>query len=142
MKMRIMLLAAMAIAMSLSSCGSFEENSSSKNDRKDITEHEIFDVSEEPAESTVSTENDKSDSIVSSVASSSEEIDQNNTVNNIPKLDPFDGLEVQFDGISPYANYTFNNSRCDMKIQQFVEYGRNKCAERKLQTAKLPLVTP
>lgn len=40
----------------------------------------------------------------------------------VVKLDPFEGLEVQFDGISPYLNYNINNSKCDPKIQQYVTY--------------------
>lgn len=37
-------------------------------------------------------------------------------------LDPFENLEVQFDGISPYVNIVINNSKCDSDIQQNVTF--------------------
>lgn len=37
-------------------------------------------------------------------------------------LDPFDGLIVEFDGISPYCTISFNNAKCSNDVQQYVEY--------------------
>lgn len=37
-------------------------------------------------------------------------------------LDPFDGLIVQFDGISPFCTISFNNARCSENVQTYVEY--------------------
>lgn len=37
-------------------------------------------------------------------------------------LDPFDGLVVEFDGISPFCTVSFNNSRCSEEVQLNVEY--------------------
>ena len=37
-------------------------------------------------------------------------------------IDPFEGLEVQFDGIAPYCTVSFNNSKCSVEVQNYVEY--------------------
>ena len=37
-------------------------------------------------------------------------------------IDPFEGLEVQFDGIAPYCTVSFNNSKCSVEVQTYVEY--------------------
>ncbi len=37
-------------------------------------------------------------------------------------LDPFDGLTVQFDGVSPLCTVSFNNSQCSEEVQQYVDY--------------------
>lgn len=52
------------------------------------------------------------------------ENDENNTVSSEKgtPLDPFEGLIVEFDGISPYCTISFNNSRCSEAVQRNVEY--------------------
>ena len=37
-------------------------------------------------------------------------------------VSPFDGLVVEFDGVSPYCTISFNNSQCTEEIQQSVQY--------------------
>ena len=37
-------------------------------------------------------------------------------------IDPFEGLIVEFDGISPYCTISFNNAKCSADVQQYVEY--------------------
>lgn len=37
-------------------------------------------------------------------------------------IDPFDGLEVQFDGASPYLTIGFNNSKCRQEVQDYVTF--------------------
>lgn len=37
-------------------------------------------------------------------------------------LDPFEGLVVDFDGVSPFCTVSFNNSRCAEEVQLNVEY--------------------
>ena len=37
-------------------------------------------------------------------------------------LDPFEGLVVDFDGVSPFCTVSFNNSRCAEDVQLNVEY--------------------
>lgn len=40
----------------------------------------------------------------------------------VVKIDPFDGLSVSFDGISPYCTISFNNSKCSDMAQTYVQY--------------------
>lgn len=41
---------------------------------------------------------------------------------NSNAIDPFEGLVVDFDGISPFCTVSFNNSRCSEAVQINVEY--------------------
>lgn len=47
---------------------------------------------------------------------------QSNIKENQKKLDPFEGLSVDFDGVSPFCTISFNNSRCSETVQKNVEY--------------------
>lgn len=38
------------------------------------------------------------------------------------QLDPFEGLTVTFDGISPYCTISWNDSKCSAEVQQYVDY--------------------
>ncbi len=42
--------------------------------------------------------------------------------NNANAIDPFEGLVVDFDGISPFCTVSFNNSRCSEAVQTNVVY--------------------
>ncbi|MBQ6884984.1 MAG: hypothetical protein IJN56_04515 [Clostridia bacterium] len=52
------------------------------------------------------------------------EEDKNNMLSSTKgtPLDPFEGLVVEFDGISPFCTISFNNSRCNEDVQLNVEY--------------------
>lgn len=52
--------------------------------------------------------------------------ESNDTTANQNTIDPFDGLEVQFDGISPYCKISFNNSKCSADVQNNVVYSVSK----------------
>ena len=38
------------------------------------------------------------------------------------QIDPFDGLDVQFDGVSPFVTVAFNTSKCSQEAQELVQY--------------------
>ncbi len=41
-------------------------------------------------------------------------------------IDPFAGLVVEFDGISPYCTISFNNSNCSLDAQTYVSYSLDR----------------
>ena len=47
---------------------------------------------------------------------------ENEDQNNLTAIDPFEGLSVEFDGISPFCTISFNNSRCTEEVQLNVVY--------------------
>ncbi|MBR1739769.1 MAG: hypothetical protein IJ737_05690 [Ruminococcus sp.] len=44
------------------------------------------------------------------------------SVDGKEQIDPFEGLEVQFDGVAPYLNVSFNNSKCPSVVQNNVTF--------------------
>ncbi len=63
-----------------------------------------------------------SSSSTNSYDSTSSENITETTDDGLTVIDPFEGLEVQFDGISPYINIGFNNSKCTKEVQDYVEF--------------------
>ena len=53
-------------------------------------------------------------------------------------IDPFEGLEVQFDGVSPYLTVGFNNSKCRQEVQDYITFTceQESFANRDLVTVK------
>ncbi len=49
-----------------------------------------------------------------------EENSQETEESQYETIDPFEGLEVQFDGASPYLTIGFNNSKCRQEVQDYV----------------------
>lgn len=48
--------------------------------------------------------------------------ENSNSESSLETIDPFDGLEVQFDGASPYLTIGFNNSKCRQEVQDYVTF--------------------
>lgn len=51
-----------------------------------------------------------------------EENSQETEESQYETIDPFEGLEVQFDGASPYLTIGFNNSKCRQEVQDYVTF--------------------
>lgn len=96
MKKAILLLLVLTMLFSLTACG--------ENKYKYVTYI---------PENEVETITDESGSIVSS------ELDESP---NAVSIDPFDGLTVSFDGISPFCTIAINNSKCSEEVQTNVQY--------------------
>ena len=45
-----------------------------------------------------------------------------NQEDSAPGVDPFEGLVVEFDGVSPYCTISFNNAGCSQQVQERVSY--------------------
>lgn len=56
------------------------------------------------------------------VVTEKEDIETEAPVLDENTLDPFEGLKVEFDGISPFCTVSFNNAKCSEKVQQYVDY--------------------
>lgn len=51
-----------------------------------------------------------------------EENSQETEESQYETIDPFEGLEVQFDGASPYLTIGLNNSKCRQEVQDYVTF--------------------
>ncbi len=98
-------------ALSLVGCG----DTSSKREKHDDSEKSFFETS--PVVSDSSSVSEESSVPKETVSDESVEPE-----NNVPKINPFEGLEVQFDGVSPYVNISINNSKCEPRVQQYVTF--------------------
>lgn len=54
--------------------------------------------------------------------------DESSVTEDVEKiaLNPFEGLEFEVSGISPYCKITINNSKCETDVQKFVTYKTDK----------------
>lgn len=98
----------LAVSILLTSCGGSEDTDDRRERRKTTTTTTVMPTSESSS-AELGTETE------SNTVSAIEE-------NPVTKIDPFEGLEVQFDGISPYVNVSFNNSKCPSEVQNYVNF--------------------
>lgn len=105
-----------SIVLSISMCGCSEE-AISKDTKETVS------VS---SQTETTTEQTTAESITETKAQMQTTTVQ--TENGNEKLDPFEGLEVQFDGISPYAHLSINNSKCPKAVQDNITYSYDETA--------------
>lgn len=107
------LLTAIIIAAGL--CGCSENESGSENSSKKSISSSI---SESAAESSP-TETSAASSVASAETTTTTAPE---VTDGVKRIDPFEGLEVQFDGIAPYVNVSFNNSKCPKEVQDNITF--------------------
>ncbi len=115
MKKTLILAASLVVMCSMIGCSENEPSDSKKN--SDIAESSsVSQVSEESSVKELQSSQQAEEKAAVSAAASEEEPVR------AQGEDPFKGLEVQFDGISPYGNVSFNNSGCSKSVQENVEF--------------------
>ena len=115
MKKTLILAASLVVMCSMIGCSENEPSDSKKN--SDTAESSsVSQVSEESSVKELQSSQQAEEKAAVSAAASEEEPVR------AQGEDPFKGLEVQFDGISPYGNVSFNNSGCSKSVQENVEF--------------------
>ena len=116
MKRIITAIIAAALAASISGCS---EEAASNAGKQETTSATVSSSTETaPTEQTTPT-----DTETTQTETTTAETTQSND-----RLDPFEGLEVQFDGISPYIHVSINNSKCSKEVQDNVRFSYDETA--------------
>ncbi len=124
-KRRIICLLLLAV-MLIGTCACSSDDEYKKDDRDEEVESETLKTSK-----TDKDENDEESKGGDYVVTNDEVPSANGTEGSVETeapvvdentLDPFAGLKVEFDGISPFCTVSFNNAKCSENVQQYVEY--------------------